>query len=98
MESWQSFAKTSIIPELFLTITYVKFDYLAYICQDFYHLLSTLTNIDGLLTLDLCHPTIILTNNDDIFKVDLYYLASTLTNTNDKADNFIKKMLVTSNQ
>ena len=51
-------------------------------CQDFYHLVITLANIDGLMMSDFCHLTSILTNNNNIPKVYFCHLASALTNIN----------------
>lgn len=51
-----------------------------------------------MLILDFYYLANTLININDKLKVDLCYLASTLTITNNKADNFIKKRLVISNQ
>lgn len=77
---------------------YVKFNYLAYTCQDFYHPASILVNTDGLLVSNLCHLASTLTNTDDMLKINLCYLVNTLTNINDKANEFTRKSLVASNQ
>ena len=66
------------------------------ICQNFYHLASSLANTNGLLTLDFYHLANILINTNDILKIKLCHLASILTNTNDKANDFTKKRSIVS--
>ena len=98
LKSWQSFAKSSIIPKSFSTSAYIRFNRLAYTCQSLHYLANTLANTDGLLSSDFSYlvSTLIKTNN--MLKTNLCHLASTLTNTDDKVDKFIKKRSIISNQ
>lgn len=51
----------------------------------FYHLPSTLTNINDISKVDFCYWANTLAKSDDILKIAACYLVSTLTNTDDKA-------------
>lgn len=67
------------------------------IYQDFYYVISILTNTYNLLILDFWYLANILTSSNNTLKIKLCYLTNIMINTNDKVNDFIKKNLITFN-